>query len=77
MQFSSSDDNPDVLWEEFKVRFFSVADYHAPQISRKVKNEYSPWITHKIKKRIYHRDFLKKKAVKTGSENMFIAHKKA
>ena len=29
------------------------------------------------KNRIYHRDFLKKKASKPGSENMFVAYKKS
>ena len=52
---------------------------HAPQITRKVKSEYTPWMTNNIKKQIYHRDFLKKKAIKTGhgSENMFVAYKKS
>ena len=54
-----------------------VADVHAPQITRKVKSEYTLWMTNNIKKQIYHRDFLKKKAIKTGSENMFVAYKKS
>ena len=50
---------------------------HAPQVSRKVKSEYAPWITETIKRNIYHRDFLKKKAVKTGSSNLHDAYKRA
>ena len=34
-------------------------------------------MTNNIKKRIDHRDLLKKKAIKTGSENMFVAYKKS
>ena len=34
-------------------------------------------MTNNIKKQIDHRDFLKKKAIKTGSENMFVAYKKS
>ena len=75
LQFSSNDENPDIVWEDFKMRFLSVADAHAPEITRKVKN--SRWMTYNIKRMIYHRDFLKKNVVKTGSENMFIAYKKA
>ena len=71
------DNNPDVLWEDFKTKFLLVADVHAPQITRKVKSEYTPWMTKNIKKQIYHRDFLKKKTIKTGSENMFVAYKKS
>ena len=73
MQYMIKDNNPDVLWEDFKTKFLLVAaDVHAPQITRKVKSEYTPWMTNNIKKQIYHRDFLKKKAIKTGSENMFV-----
>ena len=35
------------------------------------------WMINNIKKQIYHRDFLKKKAIKTGSENMSVACKKS
>ncbi|CAB4029774.1 Hypothetical predicted protein [Paramuricea clavata] len=78
LQHTINDNNPaDVLWEDFKTRFLFVADIHAPQITRKVKSEYTPWMTNNIKKQIYHRDFLKKKAINTGSENTFVAYKRA
>jgi len=77
LQHMTNDNNPDVLWEDFKTKFLLVADVHAPQITRKVKSEYTPWMTNNIKKQIYHREFLKKKAIKTGSENMFVAYKKS
>ena len=35
------------------------------------------WLTSEIKKKIYHRDFLKKKSIKTGSTHFFNAYKKA
>ena len=50
---------------------------HAPQMTRKVRSEYAPWVTENIKRHIYHRDFLKKKAVKTGSSNLHDAYKRA
>ena len=34
-------------------------------------------MTNNIKKQIHHRDLLKKKAISTGSENMFAAYKKS
>ena len=77
LQHTINDNNPDALWEDFKTRFLFVADIHAPQITRKVKSEYTPWMTNNIKKQIYHRDFLKKKVINTGSENMFVAYKRA
>ena len=77
IQYMINDNNPDVLWEDFKTKFLLVADVHAPQITRKVKSEYTPWMTNNTKKQIYHRDFLKKKTIKTGSEDMFVAYKKS
>ena len=50
---------------------------HALQMTRKVRSQYAPRITENIKRYIYHRDFLKKKAVKTGSSNLHDAYKRA
>jgi hypothetical protein len=45
-----STDNPDIMWEDWKTKFLAVADIHAPYITRKVRNDYVPWITAEIKK---------------------------
>ena len=50
---------------------------HAPQMTRKGRSEYAPWIAENIKRHIYRRDFLQKKAVKTGSSNLHDAYKRA
>ena len=42
-----------------------------------MRSEYAPWITDTIKRSIYHRDLLRKKAVKTGSENVNKTYKRA
>lgn len=68
--------DPNVMWEEWKNIFLLVADMHAPQITRKVRSEYAMWITDNIKRTMYHRDFLKKKAVKTGSKQFHDAYTK-
>ena len=41
-----------------------------------MRSEYAPWITDTVKRSIYHRDFLRKTAVKTGSENVNKAYKR-
>ena len=61
----------------WKAKFLPVADTHAPPVTRRVRSEEAPWLTTKIKNKIYNRDFLKKKVVKTGSERIHKAHKKA
>ena len=50
---------------------------HAPPVTRRVRREHAPWLTSEIKRKIYDRDFLKKKSVKTGSANFYNAYKKA
>jgi hypothetical protein len=47
--------------------FLQIADKHAPLRLRKVKSEYTPWLTNEIKNMSYRRDFLKKKAVSLNS----------
>ena len=49
----------------------------APPVTRRVRSEHAPWLTSEIKRKIYDRDFLKEKPVKTGSANFYNAYKKA
>ena len=55
--------DPNLAWHYWKGIFLQIADKHAPLRLRKVKSEYTPWLTNEIKNTSYHRDFLKKKAV--------------
>ena len=76
LQNQPQDGDPNTLWKEWKEKFLLVADMHAPPVARRVRSEHAPWLTSEIKRKIYDRDFLKKKSVKTGSAN-FDAYKKA
>jgi hypothetical protein len=60
--FDTSD--PNKMWESWKNIFNMV---HAPTRIRKVRSEYAPWLTSNIKKSMYHRDYLKKMAIKHNS----------
>ena len=42
-------DDPNIMWEDWKAKFLAVVDIHAPCVTRKVRNEYVPWITVEIK----------------------------
>ena len=68
---------PNILWDDWKEIFLLVADMHAPPVIRRVRSEHVPWLTSEIKTKMYHRDFLKKKAIKTGSTHFHNAYKKA
>ena len=73
----SQECDPNILWEDWKEKFLLVADMHAPPVIRRVRSEHVPWLTSEIKTKIYNRDFLIKKAVKTGSTYIHNSYKKA
>jgi hypothetical protein len=68
LQTISLTNDPDEMWDEWRHIFPTVVDMRAPPITRKVRSEYAPWITSEIKNLMHRRDFLKRKAVKTGSK---------
>ena len=45
MQTISLTNDPNEMWNEWKRIFLTVADKHAPPITRRVRSEYAPWIT--------------------------------
>ena len=55
--------DPNVMWEKWKTRFLTVADFHAPPITKRIRSQYAPWITNNIKQIMRQRDYLKKKVV--------------
>ena len=68
--------DPNIMWKKWKTIFLSIADFHAPETTKKVRSEYAPWITNNIREVMKQRDFLKKKAVKTGSKQFHDAYKR-
>ena len=68
--------DPNALWNDFKTKFLSVADKHAPIRQRRVRSEYKPWLTNEIKQMSYHRDYLKKQSIKLRSANYDEAYKR-
>ena len=47
--------------------FLNVIDKHAPLRTKKVRNRPSPWLNSKLKQAMFKRDWLKKKATKSGT----------
>jgi hypothetical protein len=76
LQTISLTNDPDEMWDEWRHIFLTVADRHAPPITRKLRSVYAPWITSEIKNLMHRRDFLKRKAVKTGSKQFHDAFAK-
>ena len=76
VNLTSTIQDPNDMWSEWKDRFLAVADMHAPQETKKVRSVNSPWITKNIRQKMRHRDFLKKKAIQTKSKLYHQAYKK-
>ena len=68
--------DPNVLWNEFRNNFLTVADKYAPVRQRRIKREHKPWLTKEIKQLMYHRDYLKRQSVRFTSSNYKAAYKR-
>ena len=68
--------DPNILWNDWKTKFLTIAEKHAPMRQRRVKSDYKPWLTDQIKKLCYQRDFLKKQAAKFRSATYDSAYKR-
>ena len=64
------------IWESWKTALWAVLDRHAPCQVKRVCNVPSPWINEHLKKKMYARDFLKKKATKSNSVADWLHFKK-
>ena len=63
-------ENVDAMWECWKSLFVQVLDKHAPLKTRRVRKRGSvPWINKDVRKKLFERDFLKRKAIKTNDES--------
>ena len=54
------------MWLAWKTLFLSVVDKHAPIRTKRVRLSKCPWVTPQLKKYMYERDKLKKKATITN-----------
>ena len=61
---------------EWKRLFLKILDRHAPIRQRKVRNNYSPHINTKLRRKMFLRDYYKKKHRYTKSENDWQQYKK-
>ena len=59
-------EDPNDMWLAWKTLFLSVVDKHAPIRMKRVRSSERPWVTPQLKKYMYERDKLKKKATITN-----------
>ena len=66
-EIRSISSDPNEMWTVWKNLFLEVLNKHAPLDNIKIKDSNLPYITSEIRQLARQRDFLKKKANKTGS----------
>jgi hypothetical protein len=42
--------DPNLMWAEWKSKFLTIADKHAPIRTKRIRSKNSPWITSDLKK---------------------------
>ena len=63
-------------WNQFKLAFLNISNKHAPFRTMRLKDRNNPWITSEIVRKIYRRDFLKRKAVRKKDPLLFAQYRK-
>ena len=69
--------DPNDMWSMWKDMLMQAIDKHAPLKTQRVGNKKSPWTTDHLRREMYRRDFLKKKAVLGGSPLAWDQYKRA
>ena len=59
----SLEPNPTAMWDAWKTLFMEIVDKHAPLKTKRISKKHSPWITYDLMRKIYKRNYLKKKAI--------------
>ena len=62
-------------WDEFNKVFIKVSDIHAPFHCRKLKNRCNRWFDNDILEMIYHRDYVKRKAISYNDAALWQTHR--
>ena len=57
------------MWAEWKSKFLTIADKHAPIRMKRIRPKNSPWITSDLKKRMHDRDKAKIEAIHSNIPN--------
>ena len=68
-------DNIDDVLEDFENKFLKITNQHAPLKKKRVRQKQSPWLTVELINEMRKRDYLKKKACKSNSTEIWTEFK--
>ncbi len=70
-------EDPNKMWEIWKSMLMETVEKHAPLKLRRIGNRKSPWITNDLRRKIFKRDYLKKKAVSINDPEAWHQYRQA
>ena len=70
-------DDPNEMWVIWKSMVMETVDKYAPLKSRRSSNRKSLWVTNELRRQIFNRDYLKKKAISTNDPEAWCHNRKA
>ena len=70
------EENLEDRWNKFKMAFLDISNKHAPFRTMRLKDRKNPWVTPEIVRKMYRRDFMKRKAVKNKDPVLFMHYRK-
>ena len=73
---NGSQDEDEILWEQWKSTYTEICDKLAPMKSLRLKNRSNPWITHDIIKLMYQRDNVHAKAIQKNDPLLWQNYRK-
>ena len=74
--WSCTSDDPNVLWADWKAKFLSIVNSHAPIKTKRVRSGKVPWITSDLRKGMRDRDVAKRKAIKSNNPQDWAMYKR-
>ena len=68
--------NVDEMWKLWKTFFVSVLDIHAPMRKKRLRKRGNiPWVSRKVKAKLFKRDAYKRKAIKTNKKEDWLLYR--
>ena len=76
--WSYNSDDPNVLRADWKAKFFTIVNSHAPIKTKRVRSRKVPWVTSDLRKgmRDRDRDVAKRKAIKSNNPQDWAVYKR-
>ena len=72
---TTQENDPEKLWQTFKLRFLEVSNKHAPVKTMRLKNRYCPWMNKAVIDLMYKRDYIHRKAIRDQCPVMWDEYK--